>query len=269
MLARTVLRFCVLEALRPTAEVIKTPPVDPDEPSPNWPPIWPTLARHLVFDSRLDPIDDLAAAMRQPVIVVYTEHNRLDRLSQHGTQFRSKVDLTFEISVIATERQGDQYVAGLAFSDAEIEADLDLLEEQIFCALSFSPSGRLFRKLAKLPLDDWQSTPHRSPEEGFRLATRTIKAPVELQPICYGASHAAAPTGLDRLPQPLRGIVEQLAETSYGAQIATGLLPHAPTMPPLPPLSGVTIAIDSKSPPAPAGEAAPHIVAGAEGLQEG
>lgn len=261
MLARTVLRFCVLEALRPTAEVIKT--------SPDWPPNWPTLAKHLVFDSRLDPIDDLAADRRQPVIVVYTEHNRLDRLSQHGAQFRSKVDLTFEISVIAAERQGDQYVAGLAFSDAEIEADLDLLEEQIFWSLSFSPAGRLFRKLAKLPLDDWQSTPHRSPEEGFRLATRTIKVPVELQSLCYGVPGVTIPTGLDRLPQPLRSIVENLAETSYGAQIATGLAPLVPAIPAMPPLSGVTIAIDSKSPPSPAGEAAPHIVAGADGLQEG
>lgn len=255
MLARLAMRLCALEALRPTDSIAASGP-------------WPTLAGAHVFDSRLDPIDDLQEKERRPIVVVYSDLHNLDRLAQAGGMLhKGVIDLAFEISVIAMERENDAYIAGLAFTDAELEADLDLLEEQIYFALHFAPSGQLFRKIAKGAAIDWQSQPHRTAEDGYRLAMRTIRAKFAVKEVCYDAALTAPATGLDRLPQPVRAIVQELAATSYGAALATGLAPKAPAMPVPDRLEGVTFEIDSKSPPAPQGADDPHVTASADNLQ--
>ncbi|MEB2519842.1 hypothetical protein SOP85_31175, partial [Pseudomonas sp. YuFO20] len=66
MLAREFLRLCALEALAPSGAPESGP--------------WPTLAGKYVFDTRLDPIDDLAGPL--PVISVYTENEELTKISQ-------------------------------------------------------------------------------------------------------------------------------------------------------------------------------------------
>ncbi len=89
-LYRTALRLATLESLRPTALLKTQGP-------------WPTLAADRVFDSRLDPIEDLTKDQHKAVIVVYTEAD-LGYGSQKrgGPPFRREVDLIFEISQIAS-----------------------------------------------------------------------------------------------------------------------------------------------------------------------
>lgn len=236
MLARTFLRICALEALTPAALIAAA--------AGGAVPSWPTLANEYVWDSRLDPIEDLQNDERRPVVVIYTEEDNLDKYAQAGpVLYKSVVDLVFEISVAAKlADDSGAYQAGLAYADNELEADLDLLEAQIYFALHFGPTGVLFRQIAKLPLEDWQSLPHRTSEEGYRLAARTIRAKVHLKEVCYIAAPTTALTGLDRLPPVLRGIADQLAANSTVAKIVAGLSAKAPVMPPATPLAGILTA---------------------------
>ncbi len=131
-LYRTALRLATLESLRPTALLKTQGP-------------WPTLAADRVFDSRLDPLLDLTKDQHKAVIVVYTDED-LGYGSQHrgGPPFRREVDLIFEISQIASapsEADPSVYIAGIPQTDAELEAELDRIETEIYFALLFASNG--------------------------------------------------------------------------------------------------------------------------------
>src|SRR5712691_8718380 len=140
-LARTALRLATLEALRPSASL-------PDGP-------WPTLAGKAVFDSRLDPIEDLQPGESRPVVCVYTDDDEgTSSQKPGGPPFKQIVELCFELSVIARVASVDDpggdpgaYEAGVPETDAELEASLDLLEAQIKFACFFGPTGKLWRSV--------------------------------------------------------------------------------------------------------------------------
>jgi hypothetical protein len=225
MLAREFLRLTALEALRPSALL--------DAGGP-----WPTLAGTYVSDSRIDPIDDLNADERRPLIGIFTENTTLTKISQAGPQFyKGDVDLVFELSVVATYQVADgdggsQLIVDYADTDAAIETTLGVLEEQIFQALHFGPSGALFRRMCKLPFDDWQSTiKHRSGEENIRLAARTIRARICMKEACYDPAPVTTLTDFDRLPGLLKSIATQLGPSTYLHDLALGMARMAPVMP--------------------------------------
>src|SRR5437588_7149106 len=88
MLARTALRLATVEALRPTAALGSDGP-------------WPTLAGKLVFDSRIDPIDDLSPDQQRTVVCVYTDSEEgYAGQRAGGPPFKAVVDLVFEVSVL-------------------------------------------------------------------------------------------------------------------------------------------------------------------------
>jgi len=221
-LSRTALRLATLEALRPTASIATDGP-------------WPTLAGAAVFDSRVDPIDDMAPAERQPVVCVYTEHDEGSSSQRAGgPPFRQIVDLVLELSVVVRVDDGADpatYDAGIPETDAELEASLDLLEAQIKFALLYGPAGALWRKVTGRKVTDPRSVPHRTSEEAVRLARRTVTWKCQVLDDCFEAAPPADPVGLDRLPQPLRGVLAELAATAYGRKIGLGLAAVAPVMP--------------------------------------
>lgn len=225
MLAREFLRLTALEALRPSALLAANGP-------------WPTLAGAYVSDSRIDPIDDLNGEEKRPLIGVYTENTSLTKIAQAGPQFyRGDVDLVFEISVVANFQVDDgsgtaQLIVDYADTDAAIEATLGVLEEQIYHALHFGPSGALFRRMCKLPFDGWDSTiKHRNGEESIRLAARTIRTRVCMKEACYDPAPVAPPADFDRLPGLLKTIATQLSESTYLHELALGMARLAPVMP--------------------------------------
>jgi len=225
MLAREFLRLTALEALRPSALLADGGP-------------WPTLAGAYVSDSRVDPIDDLNGDERRPLIGVFTENTSLEKISQAGPQFyKGEVDLVFEISVVATYRVadgdgGEQLIVDYADTDAAIETTLGMLEEQIYHALHFGPTGALFRRMCKLPFDQWHSSiKHRSGEESIRLAARTIRARICMKESCYDPAPVAPPADFDRLPGLLKSIATQLGESTYLHELALGMARMAPVMP--------------------------------------
>lgn len=233
MLARAFLRLCALEALRPSALLAADAG-------------WPTLAGKYVADSRIDPIDDLLDSdERRPLIGVYSEGASLSKVAQAGPVFYAgHVDLVFELSVVgkfAADGSSEPLI-DYADTDAATEAQLDALEDQIFWCLHYSPTGKLFRSMSKLPFSEWESTPHRSGEEAIKLAKRTIRAKIKLSDFCYVADVTTAPADLDRLPPGLKAIAVQLGGSTYLAALALGLARSASVMPPRVDLHTVALA---------------------------
>lgn len=242
MLARTIARLCALEACRPSS-LLGT-----DHPA------WPTLAADYVFDSSIDPVDDMALENRRPIIIVYTEDDDQKKIAQGGPNFyASHIHLVFEISVIQQAGDGDDLIVGPVYSDTESEAQLDALEAQIFHALHFAPSGALFRKATRIPFESWRSVVHRSSEEGLRIAMRTITGQIRLAETMTAPAPSVPPTGLDRLPAALQPIAQALGDSTYLAAVVAGIAAAAPVMPQAVPLETVGITVDAKTPATPAG----------------
>lgn len=238
MIGRTFLRICALEALRPSALL--------GTPSPEW----PTLASDFVFDSRLDPIDEFKDDTARFVVSIFTGDDEQSRVAQSGpVLYESAVELLIVIAVIGRVRQDNAYVCGLAYSDLELEADLDLVEQQVWWALHFGSSGSLFRKMAKMPFESWLSTVERSAEEGARMAMRTIKVKVPLREQCYQGAPTAPLVGFARLPSGLKEIAESLGASTYLRDIARAVADASPTMPVPPRLKKVAVKIGADAAP--------------------
>lgn len=232
MLARTALRFATLEALRPTASITGNGP-------------WPTTAGAYVFDSRLDPLEDLKPGGAQPTICVYTDEDEgSSGQKAGGPPFKQIVELCLELSVIASapsDADPDVFVAGVPETDAELEASLDLIEAQVRFILFFGSTGEIWRELCGRKVSSIRSTPSRSSEEGARLAMRRSVWKVELVDDVYDPAPVTSPTGVARLPDPLKTVIAALLNTAYGAKIGAGLAGAAPVMPIAAPLKTVTL----------------------------
>lgn len=219
-LARTALRLAAIEALRPAASLAADGP-------------WPTLARHRVYDAKIDQIDDLALKDRAPVVSVYTDDDE-SQTAHSGPPFKRFVELCFELSIAQMAPSPDDpdlYEAAVPVTDAESEASLDLLESAIKFALMYGPTGRILRTVTGNRIEKITSKPTRTGEEAVRLAMRSLTMRVQIDDDCFDLAPLANATGLDRLPQPLRGVVQALGETSYGRAIGTALAAASPAAP--------------------------------------
>jgi hypothetical protein len=239
-LYRTALRLATIESLRPASLL--------DTQGP-----WPTLAGPRVYDSRIDPIEDLKPGLenRRAVIVVYAEADQgYSAQKRGGPAFRREVDLVFEISQIAADGAGDDYVAGYASTDSELEAELDRIEWEISNALYFARNGTLiarsqlehdcakpgetlmpiWRALTGEAVTEPRSHPHRTSEEAVRLAYRTVTWKVQCPDDHWPTlAPAEAITGLDSFPYPFRGVAKALAQVPAYAPLINGLVTGAPT----------------------------------------
>jgi hypothetical protein len=249
-LYRTALRLATIEALRPTA--LLGAPVGA---------AWPTLAQWRVFDSRIDPIADITPAMHKAAIVVYTEATMgYGGQKRGGPPFRQEVDLVFEISQIASapsDADPTVYIAGVPYTDRELEAELDLIEWQIYYRLMFAQGAdvptvkvgsirkSIWRALTGEMITDPRSAPHRTSEENARLAMRTMTWKIQVDddhfPTCIGPP-PANPDPLDTLPNPLRWVGKELIEVSETYKpLLEGLAAGMVVSPPLPQLAGINV----------------------------
>ena len=205
-----------------------------------------------MFDSRIDPIEDLTRDQHKAVIVVYT-NDVIGYGSQHagGPPFKREVDLCFEISQIASAPAAADptvYDAGVPQTDSELEAELDRIESEIELALMYAPSGKLWRQVCGRRVSDPRSNAHRDSEEGVRLAFRSVIWKVQLDGDFFERLPIALLEGVARLPNPLRDLVEQLAATTYGAVLGNALGVTMPTMPIAVPLTDVTLGAEIVKP---------------------
>jgi hypothetical protein len=244
--ARTALRIAAMEALRPWACVPTSGP-------------YPTSAGPYVFDSRLDPIDELQIAEQRPIAIIYTEEDASDPATMSGPELYLRcVDLAIEIAVPASATLGpDEAFIEIATTDSALEFKLDLLECQILHALQFGPTGKTFRAIAELPAKEIRSLPHRSSEQLIRLAFRTVTLKVRLRRSDLVASNLYAPAeGLEVYPEPLRTVLKALPVDHYAVRIANGLQAAVPRMPLAHPLATTAMRV-TMLPPYPPGTTPP------------
>lgn len=243
-LSRLALRLSTIEAIRPTASVEPyTAAIAAGDAVAAAAVTWPTLAGAYVYDSRVDPINDLAGDERRTLVSVYTELDNADPgQSPGGPPFKRIIDVVFDTSVV---KLGENPAAPGTFvpewlaSDAETEAALDLLDYQIRFALLYGPTGKIWRSLTGRKVTDIQSLPRRTSEEGVPLSTRVMRWKVRVADDCPDAAPAVDLVGVARIPDPLLSVFNQLAGTTYGAAIVAGHAPSISVMPTAVPLRTV------------------------------
>ena len=264
-LSRLALRLATLESLRPSASVADNGP-------------WPTLAAAYVFDGKLDPIDDLDANERRATAVVYTEEDNGEPAQKAGgPPFNRRIDLVVEMAMVALLPVDENtYSPGIPYTDGELDASLDLLEAQVRFALFYGTFGAtasfggvkrpLWRGLTANRVTEIHSLSHRSSEESARLAMRSLRMKCTVPDDQFDPAPAAEPTGNDRLPDPLKSVVNALAAGCYGAKLGAGIATAAPVMPVATALKTVTFDLQPAAPPAPLDASKPQIDASADNL---
>lgn len=141
-----------------------------------------TLAEDKVFDSRLDPFQFDVNAKEIPAIVVYTDDDssQLQNRSAANGPFLRHVELRVEIAIGSFDEvieDGQKHIIyGYPSTDAELEAKLDIFEQQVKWALLDWPVRKAttaFRRYV-IRVESIQSHPDRSEDGNNKLAMRRL-----------------------------------------------------------------------------------------------
>ena len=215
----------------------------------------PTIAANRVYDSRISDFSpETFPDDAKPTIIVLTDEDEGDALSRQngGPPFKRLIDLVFEFAMVQgfdvdLEDGGTAFVPGYPATDAEHEASLDLLEFQIIRRMAYDldPLCALFRSFTRV----WKHDCHRQTldETGVKIAARILTWTVEVtddQVAVTRLPDQTTPSGLDRLPQPLRRVAEALPAGSSALAICNSL---ADALAPLTagPLEGFDMTVDA------------------------
>lgn len=95
---------------------------------------FPTLLGKMVFDSRIEPVEDFKEMPTLPICVVYTDYDK-DGWRHHSIKRPRVLSVTLEVLVAQVGKAPDDADADYALAypetDSETEAFLDILEHQI------------------------------------------------------------------------------------------------------------------------------------------
>ncbi|MDR6954128.1 hypothetical protein J2X65_003496 [Ancylobacter sp. 3268] len=194
---RTVARLAVVHALN---NYLKEP--------------WPTLAGRNIFDSKIEPIEDMAADRAFPCVVVYTDYDK-DHWTKGSMSHKDRLlSVTMELLVVQMEqdkKKPNTYRAGCPLTDSEIEQDLDDLESQILWALN---AGSLASDAFNAICPNLNTTISRrgaSVEGGQRLAARQITTEMK----------ASREPLMGTLMKPVEAFLAELEKhADYGPRVA-------------------------------------------------
>lgn len=213
-LARTALRVAAIAAL-------------------NADPVISEMCASRVFDSRIDQLDSKEVV---PVIVIYTdgEGGRAWSVNNGGPPFHTTCELILEISMRAQVADTDESGAttidiATPYTDAELEASLDLVEERAVevVAAGDTPEARLIRTAVTRRVTEIKSQRYASAETGAKLAVRLVTLIVELKG--YEEDLLDPPTGeFATLPDPLRTVCQAMTVGSSGYLTCVALAAKVP-----------------------------------------
>jgi hypothetical protein len=146
----------------------------------------PTMADNRVYDSRLDAIEFTADNNELPCVIVYTDDDAsavINRGMMGGPRLRH-VDLRVEILLgsCSTEQVGDspdgstQFAYSLPTTDAELEAKLDMFEQQVKWALMDLPNRSYTSAFSTyvVRIENIQSHVKRDEDGNNKLAARRM-----------------------------------------------------------------------------------------------
>lgn len=140
---------------------------------------WPTLAGQYIFDSKIEPVEDMKHDIMFPCVVIYTDYDK-DHWKKAGRVHEERVmSLTLELLVVQSIQDKDEqskpiYKLECPMTDSEIESALDTLESQAFRALTL---GTVSSDAFNYICPTYHNTISRrgaSVEGGLRLAARQI-----------------------------------------------------------------------------------------------
>ncbi|CCF19160.1 exported protein of unknown function [Pseudorhizobium banfieldiae] len=138
---------------------------------------WPTLAGPNIFDSKIEPVEDMAKDRAFPCCVVYTDYDK-DHWSKAPAGHKSRMmTVTLELLIVQTAQDqstADPYKLECPFTDSEIETSLDIFETQIFRALGEGTEASDAFNYICPGVENVISRRGASIEGGQRLAARQI-----------------------------------------------------------------------------------------------
>jgi hypothetical protein len=141
---------------------------------------WPTLAGPNIFDSKIEPVEDMKLDRAFPCAVVYTDYDKDHWAKADSDRKHRLMTVTIELLIvqvaeqIETEGQPTRYQLETPTTDSEIETSLDIFEVQIFRALNAgNVASDCFNYLCT-SYDNVISRRGASIEGGQRLAARQL-----------------------------------------------------------------------------------------------
>lgn len=138
---------------------------------------FPTIAGENIHDSKIDPVETTPGETMYPLVVVYTDYDLNGIMHRWSRSEERVLTLTFEIfvgQITDSERDGNPAGLYIPETDAEIEVNLDILEDQIYLALNNgTPAANCFQALCH-KMSKIISRRGASVEGGTKLAARQI-----------------------------------------------------------------------------------------------
>lgn len=154
---------------------------------------YPTLAGNLIFDSKVEPIENMEIDVVYPTIVVYTDYDKNGIAHQSVPHTERLTTVTFELlmAVMQPAQEGVGYIIHTPTTDTELEASLDVLEAQMFAALRAKNSAANCFNTMAYGVDSITSRRGATVEGGTKIAARQVTA--ELKTIQELANPLLAP----------------------------------------------------------------------------
>lgn len=137
---------------------------------------WPTLAGPMVFDSKIEPVENIDEKLAYPICVVYTDYDRNSVIHGDLAVDGRSLTITFELlmAMMSDSTEGGAFTVRYPVTDSELETALDIFEHQVFTALRADNSAaHAFRTIA-YGIDNVVSRRGATVEGGQKLAARQI-----------------------------------------------------------------------------------------------
>jgi len=138
---------------------------------------YPTIAGPMIFDSKVEPIENFKVDIAYPTIVIYTDYDKNHVAHQDLPHTSRVMTVTFELLMAVMELQGDpggDYIMRTPQTDAELESSLDIMEHQLFESLRAPNSAaNAFRTMA-YGVENVVSRRGATTEGGTKIAARQV-----------------------------------------------------------------------------------------------
>ena len=135
---------------------------------------YPTIAGNLVFDSRIEPVENIKDTVIFPIVVIYTDYERHGWLHGSNVAKDRLLTMTFELLAAQISKKGDTFIINMPVSDSELETSLDVLEAQVVEALRADNVAANCWRYLMMRYEDVISRRGATAEGGQKIAARQI-----------------------------------------------------------------------------------------------
>lgn len=170
---------------------------------------YPTLAGRRVFDSKIEPVEDIAKDTAFPCVVVYTDYDK-DHWSKATMAHKKRLlSVTLEMLIVQAKKgaKPNSYKLDCPYTDSEIEISLDILEWQVARALKMPNAATTCFNYIASDFVNITSRRGATVAGGQRLAARQITLEI----------NAVRDNEIGIIPQPVDAFLTELGmHSDYG-----------------------------------------------------